>query len=230
MLQEYTTTEGPAGGVVAGAACRPVVATRRNERDVIEPSASIHPSAFVDEPCTVGAGVRIWHFCHVMAGARIGAGSSLGHNVFVASGVVVGERVKIQNNVSLYDGVVVEDDVFLGPSCVFTNVKHPRAEISRRDAFERTLVQRGATIGANATLVCGVTVGRYALVGAGAVVTRDVAPHALVQGAPARPVGWASRRGRPLPPPDADGVLRCPESGERYALRDEGLVVLDTPG
>ncbi|MCC6526171.1 MAG: N-acetyltransferase [Polyangiaceae bacterium] len=187
----------------------------------------VHPTAVVDEPCDIGPGARIWHFCHLMAGARVGADSSLGQNVFVAAGAVVGARVKVQNNVSLYDGVVIEDDAFLGPSCVLTNVKNPRSEVSRRDAFARTLIRRGATLGANATVVCGVTVGRYALVAAGAVVTHDVADHALVVGVPARRVGWVGRRGVRLAGPGPDGVLSCPESGERY--REEGgtLVALE---
>ncbi|MBI4954908.1 MAG: N-acetyltransferase [Myxococcales bacterium] len=187
----------------------------------------VHPTAVVDEPSDIGPGARIWHFCHLMAGARVGAESSLGQNVFVAAGAVVGARVKIQNNVSLYDGVVIEDDAFLGPSCVLTNVKNPRAEVSRRDAFARTLIRRGATLGANATVVCGVTVGRYAFVAAGAVVTHDVADHALVVGVPARRVGWVGRRGVRLAGPGLDGVLTCPESGERYREERGALVALE---
>jgi UDP-2-acetamido-3-amino-2,3-dideoxy-glucuronate N-acetyltransferase len=161
-----------------------------------------------------------------MAGARIGAGCTLGQNVHVAGAVVVGDRVKIQNNVSLYDGVVIEDDVFLGPSCVFTNVTHPRAEVSRKGAYERTLVRAGATIGANATICCGVTIGRYAFVGAGAVVTRDVAAYALVVGVPAVQVGWVGRRGCRLSEADAGGVMRCPESGLGYTLVEGELMEL----
>jgi UDP-2-acetamido-3-amino-2,3-dideoxy-glucuronate N-acetyltransferase len=145
----------------------------------------------VDEGATIGDGTKIWHFCHVMAGARVGAGCVLGQNVFVASGAVIGDRCRIQNNVSIYDGVVLEDDVFVGPSAVFTNVKNPRAAVSRKDAFVPTRVGRGATIGANATIVCGVALGEYAFVGAGAVVTSQVEAHALVTGVPARQVGWA---------------------------------------
>lgn len=186
----------------------------------------VHPSAVVDDGAVIGHGTKIWHFCHVMAGARIGRGCVLGQNVFVASGAVVGDRVKIQNNVSVYDGVVVEDEVFLGPSCVLTNVKNPRAGVSRKEAFVETRLRHGCTLGANATVVCGVTVGRYAFVAAGAVVTRDVADHALVTGMPARQVGWVSRRGVRLPPPDEDGVCRCPESGEGYLLVDGELSLL----
>jgi UDP-2-acetamido-3-amino-2,3-dideoxy-glucuronate N-acetyltransferase len=191
------------------------------------PSELVHPSTFVDEGASVGPGTRVWHFCHVMSGARIGAGCTLGQGVFVGSGVVVGDRVKVQNHVSLYDGVVVEDDVFLGPSCVFTNVTHPRAEVSRRDRFEPTRVGRGATIGANATIVCGTTIGSYAFVAAGAVVTRDVPAYALVMGVPARQAGWVSRRGVALPPPDDAGVMRCPESGEAYIVERGALRPLD---
>ncbi len=182
-----------------------------------------HPTACIDEPCDIGAGTKIWHFCHVMTGARIGARCILGQNAFVAATVVIGDGVKIQNNVSLYDGVVIEDEVFLGPSCVLTNVKNPRAAVSRRHAFERTLLRRGCTVGANATIVCGVTVGRYAFIAAGAVVTHDVADYALVAGVPAAQRGWMSRRGLRLPPPDTEGRTRCPESGELYQLEGTQL-------
>jgi UDP-2-acetamido-3-amino-2,3-dideoxy-glucuronate N-acetyltransferase len=150
-----------------------------------------HATAVVDAGARVGAGTKIWHFCHVMAGARVGAGCVLGQNVFVAAGAVVGDGCRVQNNVSIYDGVDLADDVFVGPSAVFTNVRAPRAAVSRKGAFVPTRVGRGATIGANATIVCGVEIGAYALVGAGAVVTRDVAPHAVVTGVPARRTGWA---------------------------------------
>lgn len=192
---------------------------------------SVHPSSYVDEPCEIGAGTRIWHFCHVMAGARIGRDCVLGQNVMVASDVVVGDRVKIQNNVSLYKGVVVEDDVFLGPSCVLTNVVNPRAAIERKAQFRRTLLRRGATVGANATIVCGVTVGRHAFVAAGAVVTRDVDDYALVAGVPARRIGWTSRHGHRLDFAEGDGdegsEATCPESGLRYALREGRVRCVD---
>jgi UDP-2-acetamido-3-amino-2,3-dideoxy-glucuronate N-acetyltransferase len=154
-----------------------------------------HPTAVIDRGARIGAGTRIWHFCHVMAGARIGAGCVLGQNVFVAGSARIGDRCRLQNNVSIYDGVTLADDVFVGPSAVFTNVRNPRAAVDRRAAFELTTVEKGATIGANATIVCGVTIGAHALVGAGAVVTRDVPAHAIVQGVPARRSGWICRCG-----------------------------------
>jgi len=157
-----------------------------------------HESAFVDEPCTIGAGTKIWHFCHVQSGARIGQKCILGQNVNVANDVVIGDNVKIQNNVSVYTGTVIEDDVFLGPSCVLTNVTNPRSQVVRHSLYERTLLRRGCTIGANATVVCGTTIGRYAFVAAGAVVTGDVPDYALVLGVPAKPHGWMSRHGHRL--------------------------------
>jgi UDP-2-acetamido-3-amino-2,3-dideoxy-glucuronate N-acetyltransferase len=187
----------------------------------------VHPSSVVDEPSAIGPGTKIHHFCHVMSGARIGARCVLGQNVFVAAGVVIGDDVRIQNNVSLYDGTIVEDFVFLGPSCVTTNVTNPRAEIDRRDNYEPTKIRRGATVGANATILCGTTVGRYAFVGAGALVSRDVPEYALVMGVPARRTGWMSRHGQKLGPPGADGVMVCPESGFRYRLEDSRLRCMD---
>ena len=174
----------------------------------------VHSTAVVDQGAVLGRGTRVWHFCHVMPGAVLGDGCSLGQNVFVASTVRLGNNVKIQNNVSIYDGVICEDDVFLGPSCVFTNVSTPRSGVPRRDEYEETIVRRGATIGANATIVCGVTIGEYAFVAAGAVVTRDVGDHAMVMGVPARQRGWACRCGIPF---DGDGaLLTCTECGATY--------------
>ncbi len=186
-----------------------------------------HPTAVVDEPCEIGEGTKIWHFCHVSRDAVLGAGCNLGQNVFIASGVRIGSRVKIQNNVSVYAGTTIEDDVFLGPSCVLTNVSNPRSQVDRRALYEATILRRGATIGANATIVCGVTVGRYAFVAAGAVVTADVADYALVMGVPARQAGWMSRHGQRLGAPDAAGVMVCPESGLRYALARGVMRCLD---
>lgn len=178
----------------------------------------VHESSYVDDGAVIGDGTRIWHFSHVMKGARIGEGCTLGQNVNVAVDVTIGRNVKIQNNVSVYTGTVVEDDVFLGPSCVLTNVTNPRSQISRRNLYETTVIKRGATIGANATVLCGVTIGRYAFIAAGSVVTRDVPDYALVAGNPARKRGWMSRHGHALQNPDRDGVMVCPESGLRYRL------------
>lgn len=185
----------------------------------------IHPTAVIDSDVTVGPGSRVWHFCHVSSGVRIGAGCTLGQNVFVAPGVRIGDGVKIQNNVSVYEGVELEDDVFCGPSCVFTNVANPRAQIVRRGQYARTRVRRGATIGANATILCGTTIGRYAFVGAGAVVTRaDVPDYALILGVPGEHAGWMSRHGHRLPTPGADGIMRCPDAGWRYREVEPGVV------
>jgi UDP-2-acetamido-3-amino-2,3-dideoxy-glucuronate N-acetyltransferase len=190
----------------------------------------VHSSAFVDEPCEIGAGTKIWHFCHVMAGARIGERCNLGQNVLVSNDVVIGNNVKIQNNVSVYTGVELEDDVFCGPSCVFTNVMNPRSQINRHSQYLRTLVRRGATIGANATIVCGATIGRYAFIGAGAVVRGDVPDYALMLGVPARQRGWMSRHGLRLSNPDGDGIMVCPESGWRYQEVEPGVLrCLDWP-
>jgi UDP-2-acetamido-3-amino-2,3-dideoxy-glucuronate N-acetyltransferase len=185
----------------------------------------VHPSAYVDEPVSIGEGTKIWHFCHVMPNATIGKGCSFGQNVFVGSGVRVGDNVKVQNNVSLYEGVELEDDVFCGPSCVFTNVINPRSQIVRRAEYRTTRVLRGATIGANATIVCGTTIGRYAFIAAGSVVTKGVVPdYALMAGVPARRKGWMSRHGHQLGKPDADGIMRCPESGWRYQEVEPNVV------
>jgi UDP-2-acetamido-3-amino-2,3-dideoxy-glucuronate N-acetyltransferase len=190
----------------------------------------VHPSAYVDEPCEIGAGTKIWHFCHVMAGARIGERCILGQNVFIANDVVIGDNVKIQNNVSVYTGVELEDDVFCGPSCVFTNVINPRSQIVRHSLYQQTLVRRGATIGANATIVCGATIGRYAFIGAGAVIRGDVPDYALMLGVPARRAGWMSQHGRRLSAPGTDGDMVCPESGWRYREVEPGVLrCLDWP-
>jgi UDP-2-acetamido-3-amino-2,3-dideoxy-glucuronate N-acetyltransferase len=158
----------------------------------------IHESSYVDEPCEIGEGTRIWHFCHVMKDSKIGRNCNIGQNVVISPGVRIGNNVKIQNNVSVYTGVEIEDDVFCGPSMVFTNVINPRSHVPRRDQYQRTLVKQGASIGANATIVCGITIGRYAFIGAGAVVTRDVPDYVLVVGNPGRPVGWMCRCGERL--------------------------------
>ena len=183
-----------------------------------------HPSAYVDQPCEIGAGTKIWHFSHIMSNCKIGARCSLGQNVLVSPDVVLGDNVKVQNNVALYTGAVIEDDVFLGPSCVFTNITNPRSQIVRRHLYEKTLVKRGATIGANSTIVCGSTIGQYAFIAAGAVVTKDVPDYALMMGVPARQAGWMSRHGHRLGKIEADGVMRCPESGWRYKEVEPGLL------
>jgi UDP-2-acetamido-3-amino-2,3-dideoxy-glucuronate N-acetyltransferase len=189
----------------------------------------VHPSSYVDQPCEIGEGTKIWHFCHVMKNARIGRGCVLGQNVLVANDVIVGNNVKIQNNVSLYTGLVIEDDVFCGPSSVFTNVMNPRSQILRHDEYRRTLVRRGATIGANATIVCGITIGRYAFIAAGAVVRADVPDYALMAGVPAVAKGWMSRHGHRLTSRDGDGYLICPQSGWRYEENNGSLRCLDWP-
>ena len=181
-----------------------------------------HESAYVDEEADVGEGSKIWHFCHVQSGARIGRGCILGQNVSIANDVVIGDFVKIQNNVSIYTGTIIEDYVFLGPSCVLTNVTNPRSEVNRHGLYEKTLVRRGASIGANATIVCGITVGRYAFIAAGAVVTKNVPDYAAIMGVPGRQAGWVSRHGLPLKSCDAIGVYSCPESGLRYREIEPG--------
>jgi UDP-2-acetamido-3-amino-2,3-dideoxy-glucuronate N-acetyltransferase len=187
----------------------------------------VHPSSYVDVPCSIGRRTKIWHFCHICQGAVIGEGCNLGQNSFVASGVVLGNNVKVQNNVSIYTGTVIEDDVFLGPSCVLTNVTNPRSQVNRHALYERTLIRRGATIGANATIVCGITIGRYAFIGAGSVVTQDVPDYALMLGVPARQLGWMSRHGHRLEARDASAIMVCPESGFRYQLIDGRIGCLD---
>ena len=182
-------------------------------------STTIHPTAIVDDGAVLGEDCRVWHWVHISAGARIGARCSFGQNVYVGNDVAIGSNVKIQNNVSVYDAVTLEDDVFCGPSMVFTNVYNPRAAVVRKDEYRRTLVRRGATLGANSTLVCGVTVGRHAFVGAGAVVQKDVPDFALVVGVPARQIGWMSRHGERLALPlRGEAEAACPHSADRYRL------------
>jgi UDP-2-acetamido-3-amino-2,3-dideoxy-glucuronate N-acetyltransferase len=183
-----------------------------------------HETAQVDDGARIGAGSKIWHFSHVMKDAELGENCNLGQNVVIASGVRLGNNVKVQNNVSVYTGTIIEDDVFLGPSCVLTNVTNPRSQVVRRGIYEETLIRRGASIGANATILCGVTIGRYAFVGAGAVVTRDLPDYALVIGNPARQQGWVSRHGHRLKDPDAEGIYTCPESKLRFQEVEAGLI------
>ncbi len=178
-----------------------------------------HPTAVIDEGCTIGAGTRVWHFSHIMQGCEIGEGCNIGQNVVVSPGVKLGRNVKVQNNVSLYTGVECEDDVFLGPSCVFTNVTNPRSAVNRRAQYALTLVGRGASIGANATIVCGHNIGAFAFIGAGAVVTKTVPAYALVVGNPARQTGWMSEFGHQLKF-NAQGLATCPESSQQYQLKD----------
>ena len=186
----------------------------------------IHPSAIVDEGAQLGSGTRVWHFSHVCAGARIGKDCSLGQGVYVGAGAVIGDRVKVQNNVSVYDDVTLEDDVFCGPSVVFTNVYNPRAAVPRKNEYRATLVRRGATLGANCTVVCGTTIGEYAFVGAGALVNRDVPDFALVVGVPARHVGWMSRHGERLALPlEGSGEATCRHTADRYVLGDGRVTV-----
>jgi len=186
------------------------------------PEPVIHKTAVIDDGATIGSDTRVWHFCHVLAGSRIGARCVLGQNVMVGPDVTMGAGCKIQNNVSLYKGVTLEEEVFCGPSAVFTNVLTPRAFMERKDEFAPTLVRRGASIGANATIICGITIGCYAMVGAGAVVTKDVADHALVVGTPARAIGWVSKTGERL-----GTDLVCPRTGERYQETEHGLAAID---
>jgi len=184
----------------------------------------VHATAVVDEPCNIGRGTKIWHYTHVMKGVTIGEQCIFGQNCNVAEGVVIGNNVKVQNNVSIYTGAVIEDDVFLGPSCVLTNVTNPRSQVNRHSLYEETRIRRGATVGANATIVCGVELGRYCFVGAGAVVTRSVPDYALIVGNPGRQVGWMSRHGHQLHDADENGVMICPESGYRYREVQPGVL------
>ena len=192
----------------------------------LEVAITVHPSAIVDTGAQLGDGCRIWHFVHICAGARIGRDCSFGQGVFVGNDVVIGNNVKIQNQVSVYDAVTMEDHVFCGPSMVFTNVYNPRAAVPRKNEYRRTLVREGATLGANCTIVCGITIGRHAFVAAGAVVNRDVADFALVAGVPARPIGWMSRFGERLALPlHGQGEARCAQTGERYRLSGDVVTV-----
>ena len=183
------------------------------------PHYYIHPSSFIDEPCTVGNGVCIWHFCHIMQNAVIGDGCNIGQNVMIGKGVLLGKNVKVQNNVSVYEGVTCEDDVFIGPSVVFTNVINPRSAVSRKNEFKKTIVKRGATIGANATIVCGISIGEYAFIGAGSVVTKPVLPYALMIGNPARQKGWMSEHGHQLSF-TKEGTAFCAGSGDKFLLEN----------
>src|SRR5215470_12781350 len=174
-----------------------------------------HPTAIIDQPCEIGDETKIWHFAHIMGGARIGRRCIFGQNTMVSDGVVIGDNVKVQNNVAIYTGTTIEDDVFLGPSCVLTNVTNPRSQVNRHSLYEKTLLRRGTTVGANATIVCGITLGRYSFISAGAVVAKDVPDYALMVGNPARQMGWMSRHGHRLKA-GPDGVMACPESGLKY--------------
>ena len=190
----------------------------------------VHESAIVDAGAQLGEGCRVWHFAHISAGARIGAGCSFGQGVYVGNDVVIGDNVRIQNQVSVYDAVTLEDDVFCGPSMVFTNVHNPRSAVPRKNEYRRTLVRRGATLGANCTIVCGHEIGEHAFVGAGALVSRDVPAYALVVGVPARRIGWMSRHGERLAlPPSGHGEASCPATGERYRLEGERLQLCNSP-
>lgn len=184
----------------------------------------VHESSYVDDGAVIGKGTKIWHFCHILYGAQIGENCSFGQNVSISGGTIIGNNVKVQNNISIYEGTIVEDDVFLGPSCVLTNVTNPRSQVSRKSLYEKTVIKRGATIGANATIVCGITIGRYAFIGAGAVVSKDVPDYAFMVGVPARQKGWMSRHGHILNKPDAEGVMTCPESGLRYRIVGDAVL------
>ena len=183
----------------------------------------IHETAVIDNGCKIGTDTKIWHFCHVMNGSKIGERCNLGQNVMVATGVILGNNVKVQNNVSLYDGVICEDDVFIGPSAVFTNVTNPRSAINRKHLYQKTIIRKGATIGANATIICGIEIGEYAFIGAGAVVTQDVKPYSLVVGVSALHIGWVSEYGHRLKF-GVDRLATCPESGAIYLFEDGKVV------
>ena len=180
----------------------------------------VHPSSIIDDEASIGDGTKIWHFSHIMKNVRIGPNCILGQNIMVGNGVTIGARCKIQNNVSIYSGVLLEDDVFCGPSCVFTNILNPRAHIDRKSEFKETIVRKGVTIGANATILCGIEIGRFALIGAGSVVTSSVQPFSLMIGNPARHVGWVGESGETL-----DEQLICPSTGQRYRFDDQNILV-----
>ena len=184
----------------------------------------VHSSSIVDDHVTIGDGTKIWHFAHICSGAQIGESCVFGQNTMVANDVVIGSNVKVQNNVAIYTGTTVEDDVFLGPSCVLTNVTNPRSQVKRHSLYEETLIKRGTTVGANATIVCGITLGRYSFIAAGAVVAKDVPDYGFIMGVPGRQHGWMSRHGHLLKEADADGIMTCPESGFRYQETEPGIL------
>jgi len=187
----------------------------------------VHESSYIDDPCEIGSGTKIWHFSHIMSGCRIGRNCNIGQNVVISPDVVIGDNVKIQNNVSVYTGVICEDDVFIGPSAVFTNVINPRSHINRKNEFRRTIIKKGASIGANATIVCGHTIGTYAFIGAGAVVTKDVPDFALVVGNPARQTGWVCRCGAKLKTAHGENSTVCHECGSEYSLENGIITIMD---
>lgn len=193
--------------------------TRIDPNTNIDPSAFVHESSYIDNNVTIGAGTKIWHFNHILNDVEIGENCVFGQNSVVGPGVKIGNNCKIQNNISLYKGVILEDDVFCGPSCVFTNVRNPRANINRKSEFEQTLLKRGTTIGANATIVCGITLGEYCFIAAGAVVAKDVSPHALMAGVPAKRIGWVSHSGRKL-----NASMTCPDTSQKYKETPEGTL------
>ena len=184
----------------------------------------VHETSVVDDGAIIGEGTKVWHFSHIMKDVRIGKNCNFGQNVCVSSGVTIGSNVKVQNNVSIYAGTVVEDDVFLGPSCVLTNVTNPRSQVVRRGIYEKTVLRRGASVGANATIVCGIELGRYCFIAAGAVVAKDVPDYALMMGVPGKQMGWISRHGIRLPEPDSEGIMVCAESGYQYKETEPGVV------
>lgn len=184
----------------------------------------VHESSYVDDGAIIGNGTKIWHFSHIMGDVKIGERCIFGQNVNVASGVTIGNNIKVQNNVSIYTGTIIEDDVFLGPSCVLTNVTNPRSQVNRHSLYEKTIIRRGATVGANATIVCGITLGRYCFIGAGSVVVKDVQDYALILGNPGKQKGWMSRHGHILKNPDKEGIMICPESQLRYKEIKPGIL------